>query len=777
MSRSPTTRDELLALGQSGQAREFLAIAVPLLRAGQRDPMASFLAAANFGRLGLADLAREFLSELPAEMQAHADAKAMANALGTLPSAQECHPEEGNANRRAAGITVPDGECRVWQATDGGWVVRTQGQVYGLGLDPTHARNLVRQMFQGQLPCPGPVAIGGAQSAALIHAAWTESRAFIAGYSPRIHVIDARASAHALSCGSMAEVAHDPRVHWWVGPGAAERFAAWCRERPDLALPACVLPSEGRMLTEHIELQRVLDQLRGHQQAELGRQLEGIAEWIGEREREGAASRYAGERLRVLVLSCRHTTVVRHAAADLAGALASLGHEVRVLEEPDEHSKLTLVSYARAMNDLRPDLVVGINFAREPFGAAIPPSIPYVCWIQDAMDQLFDARRGAKIGEFDFVMGHTYPELFTTFKYPAERLIPAAMVASDTKFTPSPVRDPNRFAAEIAMISHHSETPRALHDRLAQKQGKGGQDVLEALYPKVQDAVRECSRFPVTLGLKRAIAATFVSVAGREGNDTEVNRLLRQYAQPVADRMLRHETLAWAQSICDRRGWRLAIYGNGWDEHPTLGRHARGAVEHGEEARAAYQCAALNLHASITTAMHQRIMECFLSGGLCATRMHADFISGPRTTMSRALCQRRHDVEDDARNAFGYLVCDHAEAMHFVTLLGRLGESHEGPYVWVDRGRAQRLRNPPAWLGDDYDPDALCGDMSLLAFKSESELEQLAEKAVLRPSWREAVGVMARTRIESRFTHRALARRLLSCVREQMVRKQEVATP
>jgi hypothetical protein len=431
------------------------------------------------------------------------------------------------------------------------------------------------------------------------------------------------------------------------------------------------------------------------------------------------------------------------------------------------------------VNEFRPDIVVGINFAREPFGAAIPPGVPYVCWIQDAMDQLFDVRRGAKIGECDFVMGHTYPELFTVFKYPVERLIPAAMVASEIKFTPGAVSSDSQraFKAELAMVSHHSETPRQVHERLGDKQGKAGQNVLESLYPKVEEAVRGCGGFPVTLALKRAIAAVLLSVAGREGTDTEVNRLLRQYAQPVADRILRHETLSWAQHICDRRGWQLALYGLGWENHRTLARHARGLAAHGEMLRGAYQCAALNLHASITTAMHQRIMECFLSGGICATRMHADFISGPRTTMSRALAPRLPDVEDDARHAFGYRVCDHAEAMHFVSLLGRLGEHHEGPYVWVDKGRAARLKDPPAWLGDDYDPQAIYGDMSLLYFKNEPDLERLAELAVERPAWRDAVGQMARVRITSRFTHRSLARRMVACVCEHMLRRPEAVSP
>lgn len=59
----------------------------------------------------------------------------------------------------------------------------------------------------------------------------------------------------------------------------------------------------------------------------------------------------------------------------------------------------------------------------------------------------------------------------------------------------------------------------------------------------------------------------------------------------------------------------LALFGSGWDKHPTLASHARGLVENGEELKACYQGATVHLHANEDTHHHQRVYECLASGG------------------------------------------------------------------------------------------------------------------------------------------------------------------
>src|ERR1051325_3344762 len=79
------TREELVRLGQSGRAWEFLAVAARGLASAPGDHALRFLVSANLARLGLKTLAVEQLNELPADAQGHPDVAALRGAVATLP--------------------------------------------------------------------------------------------------------------------------------------------------------------------------------------------------------------------------------------------------------------------------------------------------------------------------------------------------------------------------------------------------------------------------------------------------------------------------------------------------------------------------------------------------------------------------------------------------------------------------------------------------------------------------------------------------------------------
>ncbi|MFZ4575498.1 MAG: hypothetical protein ACOYN0_13965, partial [Phycisphaerales bacterium] len=630
----------------------------------------------------------------------------------------------------------------------------------------------------GQQPCPPPLLVSGFATSVLLRELWRQSREFVGGYAPRLYVVeeDAQLAAGGLCCEDLRDIIADGRVMWWLGPGARRAFAGWCRERMEEMLPAAALPSEGRQTPADALNHRVLEELKTEQAAALARLRAGVDSVYATRDRAWWAERYAVARsLRILVLSCRHTTYVRHAAADLAAALVALGHDVRVLEEPDSHTRLTALSYARVVREHRPDLLIGVNFQRSSFTGAVPAGVPFVCWIQDAMAHLFDPKQGEAQSALDFVIGHTFAELFQKFGYSAARSMNCAVVASDAKFHGGAVAPALRreFECEVAMVSHHSETPEALHARLGTMFNSipGAGPLIERLYPLVRGAASLAGAEPLTTSLKTAVARAGTEALGRELDGRTATQLLRQYAHPLADRLMRHETLGWASAECARRGWRMHLYGKGWGGHPTLAAHARGELEHGERLRAAYQCAAVQLHCSATGMVHQRVMECALSGGLCVCRFHRDALAGPRTTMRTALVAKAPDLVDEAMNAVGYRVADHPEAMRFVSLWQRLGEKHEGEYILINRDRARMVKEQEAWIGLDHDADRLLGDLALLSFDSAASLAALIERCVERPAWRESASRMVAGNVRRWFTHRVVGERLVGLVRGSLAER------
>ncbi len=114
--------------------------------------------------------------------------------------------------------------------------------------------------------------------------------------------------------------------------------------------------------------------------------------------------------------------------------------------------------------------------------------------------------------------------------------------------------------------------------------------MLKDLFDLAQEMIGAAMDVDYSVGLRPRVEER-LKARGLAHDEARVTHLLHQVVRPLMDRMYRHQGLEWAAQIAMRRGWRFNLYGNGWEKHPTLGRFARGSIEHGEELRAAYRAA------------------------------------------------------------------------------------------------------------------------------------------------------------------------------------------
>jgi hypothetical protein len=468
----------------------------------------------------------------------------------------------------------------------------------------------------------------------------------------------------------------------------------------------------------------------------------------------------------VLVPTCRYSTYVQHASRDLVAALTRAGSRAELLIEPDDASHFSSLAYLRRFAAFEPDLVVLINYTRANLGSLCPPQVPWVCWVQDAMPHQFSPEVGRAHGPLDFVVGNLLGELFDRHGFPRDRSMAMPVVASAEKFHAGEV-DPvmaREYACDVAMLTHHSETPEAMHARLCREAGKDAviQRALALLYPRVIDAARRAGDASVQGALTAAALASMREACGADPSDAGVAHLVRQYATPLADRALRHETLAWAAEACERRGWRLHVYGRGWEPHPVFGKYAKGQVEHGEPLRAAYRGAGVHLHASVMTLCHQRVMECALSGGLPLCRLTADAMSVVKSCAQRAAASGGAPVREDSEKAW-YAAADNAELMAHTALLQRLGMDACAEFATGKRRVASLLSRRP--LEPEQRPDWLLVDLAETAFRDAPGLERLIERALSSSAWRAGMSAAIARRVRERLTHDEFVRRVLGLVR------------
>ncbi len=808
------SRAQIVAIGQAGPAPAFIPVAHAALAQQPPDHEVRFLLAAAYARLMLKTPAAEQLALLGPAAQSEPSVKALADLLPSLPDdrvplARLVATLAANLEALAARTIEPvDLRPRLnawklvntpvdWFQTRSGSLARRKraDPAAWLQLDDQaeQARAFVPpHLASGQAP-PPPYIIEGADPPWLLKRLYDASPLQPAGHAPLITLLQADESellTGLAQCDLTRELA-DPRVRVFAGPHALRRWVEWMTQRalagvaingPCLSLPTLrtrISPTPEQLLTSLISRQQ-------HEYHRLDAAAR--ARW-GQIDRPALAARFAacapgsappagpsGEPLRVLIPTYRHSTFIKHAAADLAAALTSLGCQTRVLMEPDDHSAITNLAHLKALDEFRPDLVVQINYTRKNMGALCPPGIVFATWIQDAMGHLFDKAVGESQGPTDFLIGATRDDLFQFFAYPRARAMFWPMVASACKFHSAPAEPDarRRFECEIAYVSHHGETPEALHaQRLAMAAAETPAlvPVFQALFPQLKAFIDSPALMDPRMSFRlRELTASVLAAASIRG-DHAVTQVLNAYTLQIVDRLLRHQTLAWAADIARRRNWRFHIYGKGWSTHPTLAPFAKGELAHGDDLRAAYQLARAHLQISAHTVIHQRVAECALSGGLALCRLQGDDLGTLEfQAAAEAIIAGHAPVASDPflrleldHRMLAYRAADHPATRDHAELCRRLGLNRPN-LLWMNSVQIERLERRKTYPGRELPARALLGDPAAVLFASSAALEVALKNAISDDPWRSAARVSVAESASRWLTYDALAARTLDFI-------------
>ncbi len=795
---APTTatRQDLLALGRAGKPREFLPIAVRALEQIPADLDLRFLLAANCAQLGLRTIAAETLDRLPVAAQADPNVKALAAAVENLPDdrvtgeERRAFAEANLAALRARKLPAAEVLDAIWQS----WLDRLDTH----DCFRTTEGNLVRRSAADDLPAwthfltdnrsiavqfceqrlgdggvfPQPLTIEGLDPPWLFETAWRTLAPNRVGYAAPITLLqaDPLAFLDGLSVCDLRELLGDNRVRVFVGANASSRWLDDVMGRMEEASLGKAIVTPGTRSRISPDAQAVTNRWSAAQAEALREAQNRIAALYAPRDRAWWKRRYdeattGGPPLRVLIPTSRYSTYIRHAAEDLAEAMRGLGCDARVaIEAPD--SRPTSLGQLRWADPFEPDLIVLANYFRHDAGLPFPEQVPWVCWLQDAMEHQFAER---EFNDLDFIVGHLHREIRTREGFPRDRAMPFPVVASARKFHPAPASGAllERFACEVAYVSHQSETPQSFHTRcLTEERNARHAGLLAELRPLIEKEAAE----PLGTSLHNRLDALTkdAALATADGTDGLAEYVFRYYALPLADRVLRQQTLGWAVDICERRGWRLRVFGRGWEDHPRFAPSAFGEIEHGEDLRACYQAATIHLHTSVNTLVHQRVMECALSGGLPIGRLTTDTVDESLGAAQReAVLHHTPCNTDPATGDRFYRVADCPALANNIQLREWLGLKSPDTQR-VTAAQFISFRRPDHPLVGGMHAAWLFGDLRELTVRTEEDLERIIERAVEEPAWREAQSAGIAARVRERCSTEAFAAQMIELVRKSL---------
>lgn len=593
-------------------------------------------------------------------------------------------------------------------------------------------------------------------------------------YSPAIDVVEPNTLglAAVLHLHDWAELLTDIRIHFFVGPSAWDAWRAFIAADPALTLPQKVIampawPDEpATRLQETVRAARQeRDRWYAHFASKAADYSAGFApaDW-------GRRFQNAGrdDPLRVLCVSCRFTTFLKHSTEDAMAAMERAGCKTRLLIEPNDHTLLTREAYMAAAADFRPDLIFIIDHHRQEFPERYPAQVPYVCWIQDELPALFDPEVGRKLGPLDFTMGFGRTRCVLRFNYPADRFMSCHMAVDWDKFSPEPDGgDSPALRCDAVYVSHHSETPEALHERIRKVAG-------HEILVRVMDAFFEETRsrlagpdFNAGHDLDRMLRDVEAKCGLQISDATTRERVMAVYVRPLADRILRHASLEWVADWADGAGRELHIYGQGWEGHPRFSRYARGPADHGRQLAAISRQAIISLHSGMSIALHQRVLETVAAGGFIMLRYNPnDFHDPAMETLRRYLSAR--GIRRPTRIPMEQMPADYVAFRRQRAAATGRPEPRE---VIIDE--AYLLEQDPYREGDRREDFASLAfpDLGRITFDSPRCFAEQAEYFIAHPDERREIVDRMRASVRELFTYDGLIKRLIAFLRDRLVGK------
>jgi hypothetical protein len=551
----------------------------------------------------------------------------------------------------AAAAELPRYELH--QAADGNFQVldtheRHPASAWLGGLAPHKAATALLQYDRADTPMPRPLAFDGVGFGwVLTHFLEITANSYL-DYNCPAYVLegDPLALAMLLHMHDLQAAIASPRTRWFVeaSPEAAlaafketlERTPGWTL--PDRFLRCALRPRPP------LDLQGVLQGLhaaRDRRQADL---VADNARYYADKERGYWQARFAEalapgappeKRLRVLGITSRYTTVLRHSMAELQAAVhasvpGALAH-MEIAIEPDDQS--LEIPFVERIHDVRPDLIVALSRMRYE-NPHLPGTVPFLAWDQDNLFCMRTPEATASLsdGSPTFVAGNGAIFGYGHLGWPERACIFCHAAGATFRYADTPVAPDQLapYACDISYVSNASDPPEAMATEMLATYRKAPPwgEVFDAAAREVHARAQAGVSWD-DVSLKALVQDTILRLAPARAAEAPLHELIMDLHR-YADRCFRHATLAWVSRWCAAQGKIFRLYGRGWERHPEFARWASGPAEPGEQMRAIYQASRINLQLIESGFIHSRSLDGLAARGFFLTRLTpADGIDAP----------------------------------------------------------------------------------------------------------------------------------------------------
>lgn len=407
------------------------------------------------------------------------------------------------------------------------------------------------------------------------------------------------------------------RIQWLVG-------SDWPLQLGECLAPDSLLPDPGYWLngdTACAEVGARLDAFLGHRWAAIS----ALGEQVQTYYRDLPAAHWTDllgpvppRAPRVLFLTSRFTTVLRHVTADLARTFSEMGYETRTVIETEPYHRQQAGVWLSAIKHFRPDLLWVIDHLRSE-SPCLPPALPYVCWIMDIMPQLLRLEAGASVGKRDFVLSFNLPLFTDGYGYPAEQGLdmPLFLARPVSRAAAGPGAGP-----DLLYVSNASAQPHVKCDELLALAPEQDRPLVQAALGVMTEIYARGGSLPNQFADPLAILDRVIERGGWPPLPLAARvYIVESYLKHYASLLYRQQGLRWVAQAALALGLELAIHGQGWEAHPDFAPWARGPVESGPARDALVERSRINFYLECyPSCAHARLLDGLKSGGFFLQR-------------------------------------------------------------------------------------------------------------------------------------------------------------
>lgn len=370
---------------------------------------------------------------------------------------------------------------------------------------------------------------------------------------------------------------------------------------------------------------RSITENRNKEEERLSREINRYYDSLSDKDWQRVFSTRRERPLRILLTTSKFSTFVQYCTRDVAQGFEALGHQTRTIIEKAYTERFSFLVMLRNMASFKPDMVFTINHLRREYdgGLLVHKNIPFVCWVQDELPNLYNPQTAKTIGKRDIVLVVT-PYLrgrLLNLAYPSESLSYLPVPTNNKLYHPMKLskKETEKYHCELSFVHHGSNPPeKDFADLLAQFNDLRIKEMLKIAFELVKERFykeKDCySEEDYESLLLEAEERKGVTLA----DSTVRAHVLSHFCKLIGSRFFRQLPLEWIAE----EGYDLKLYGRGWENHPRLSKYAQGPAKNGQELCKIYSSSQINFQLMQVTNLHPRLVDGLSSGGFFLVKYH-----------------------------------------------------------------------------------------------------------------------------------------------------------